>query len=74
MENQVSALYLFHLCFLELTLLMVSHFSVTETDPGDKLASGKSSPLGDSSKQRFCASGNEPHHTGFSFRVTHSSK
>lgn len=74
MENQVSALYLSHLCFLELTLLMVSHFSVTETDPGDELASGKSNPLGDSSKQRFCALGKEPHHAGFSFRVTHSSK
>ena len=65
-ENHVLAFYLFHLCSLELNMLMVSHFSATETVLGDK--------LGGSPKQRFYTSGNESHHTCFLFRVTHSSK
>lgn len=36
-ENHVLAFYLFHLCSLELTVLMMSHFSVTETVLGEKL-------------------------------------
>lgn len=73
-ENHLLAFYLFHLCSLELTTLMVSHFSVTETVLGDKLASLISRSLGGSPKQRFYTSGNESHHTCFSFGVTHSSK
>lgn len=73
-ENHVLAFYLFHLCSLELNMLMVSHFSATETVLGDKLASHISRSLGGSPKQRFYTSGNESHHTCFLFRVTHSSK
>lgn len=46
--GQVLALFLFHLCSLELTLSMMSHFSVTETVLEDKLAFHKSKPLGGS--------------------------
>lgn len=48
MADQVLALFLFHLCSLELTLSMVSHFLVTETALGNKLASPQPRPLGDS--------------------------
>lgn len=51
MADQVLALFLFYLCSLELTLSVVSHFLVTETALGDKLASHQSRPLGGSLSQ-----------------------
>lgn len=48
MADEILVLFPFHLCSLELTLSMVSHFLVTEMVFGDKMASPQSRPLGSS--------------------------